>query len=207
MDYMMLITLILSLLVIVGSIVLVFKLFEDSKPRVEYIVLLAILAAIGALGRIPSAAIPSVQAASFIIIMVGIVFGKETGFLTGVLTALVSDLFLGLGYWTLFQMIAWGLMGLTAGILASKLENKYFRAGFGLIWGFFFGWITDLSSMFYLSSINLTAILGIFAAGFIYDLIHGITNAILLLVFYGIFKRIFLRSKGKLMDTEIETPN
>jgi energy-coupling factor transport system substrate-specific component len=204
MDYIILTTLILSLLVIVGSIVLVFKLFEDSKPRVEYIVLLAILAAMGALGRIPSAAIPGVQAASFIIIMVGIVFGKETGFLTGVLTALVSDLFMGLGYWTVFQMIAWGLMGLTAGILASKMENKYFRAGFGLMWGFFFGWITDLSMLFYLSSINLTAILGIFAAGFVYDLIHGITNAILPLVFYGLFKRIFLRSKGKLMDTEIE---
>ena len=200
MDYMILTTLILSILVILGIVAVVFKLFEDSKPRVEYIVLLAVLAAIGAIGRIPSAAIPSVQAASFIIIMAGVVFGKETGFLTGVLTALVSDLFLGLGYWTVFQMIAWGLMGLTAGMLSSKMENRYLRAGFGFVWGLLFGWITDLSMLFYLSSINLGAILGIFASGFVYDVIHGVTNAVLLLLFYGLFKRIFLRSKERYMD-------
>lgn len=134
MDYMILTTLILSILVILGIVAVVFKLFEDSKPRVEYIVLLAVLAAIGAIEEF-RAAIPSVQAALFIIIMAGVVFGKETGFLTGVLTALVSDLFLGLGYWTVFQMIAWGLMGLTAGMLSSKMENRYLRAGFGFVWG------------------------------------------------------------------------
>lgn len=58
--------------------------------------------------------------------------------------------------------------------------------------------------LFYLSSINLAAILGIFASGFVYDVIHGVTNAVLLLLFYGLFKRIFLRSKERYMDREVE---
>lgn len=198
MDFVIVATLILSILLIIGIITILLKSFEDSKPELEYLVLVAIIVAIASLGRIPSAGIPSIQAASFIIIMAGVVFGEKTGFLAGVLTAFISDLFLGLGYWTIFQMIAWGLMGLSAGILSSKMENIYFRAGFGFIWGLFFGWITSLTMLFYLNSINFNAIIVLFGSSIVFDVIHGITNAILLIIFYDIFKKIFMRSKIRL---------
>lgn len=197
MEYLTLISWILFFLLIIGIIVGVFRIFEKSKPRVEHLVLIAILVAISVMGTLPTAAIPGVQAASFIIIMAGIVFGRETGFVTGVLTALVMDLFLGLGFWTVFQMIGWGLMGLTAGIFSSKLENVYIRTVFGFVWGFFYGWITDISMLAFLSTINLNAVLGVFAASVPFDLLHGITNGVLLIVLYGLFKRIFTRAKNK----------
>ncbi len=88
-----------------------FKMFENSKPTVESIVLLAILVAIAVLGRLLLLSIPGIQAGSFIIIMVGVVYGREEGFLVGALAALVGDLFVGIGYWAVFQMLGWGLMG------------------------------------------------------------------------------------------------
>jgi len=201
MDIMVLGSWALFFVLIIGIILAFFRIFEKSKPSVEHLVLVAILVALSVMGTLPTAAVPGLQAASFIIIMTGIVFGKETGFITGVLTPLVIGLFLGLGYWTLLQMIAWGLMGLNAGILSTYLKkNKYSRAAFGFGWGFFYGWITNISMLPFLSSITLTSVLGVYAASFPFDLVHAITNAVLLILFYSLFERIFKRAKEKFIN-------
>ncbi len=202
MDYLTLGSWIVAFIVMIGVILAFFRIFEKSKPRVEHLVLIAILVAISILGSLPTAAIPGVQAASFIIIMTGIVFGRETGFITGVLTPLVLGLFLGLGYWTILQMIGWGLMGLTAGIFQVKLEeNRYLRAGFGFVWGFFYGWITNISMLLFLSSVTLTSVLGVYIASAPFDLLHGVTNAVLLILFFGLFERIFKRIRDRYINS------
>ena len=76
----------LLIILIIGLFYAVFKLFEKSKPTVENIVIIALLIAIAIIGTLPTAAVPGLQIASFIIIMTGIVFGRQTGFITGVLT-------------------------------------------------------------------------------------------------------------------------
>ncbi|BDZ70906.1 hypothetical protein GCM10025861_14230 [Methanobacterium petrolearium] len=101
----------------------------------------------------------------------------------------------------MLQMIAWGLMGLTAGILSSKLDkNKYLRSGFGFAWGFLYGWITNLSMLPFLSSITLTSVIGVYAASFPFDLIHAVTNAVLLFLFFSLFERIFNRAKDRFIS-------
>jgi energy-coupling factor transport system substrate-specific component len=203
LDYMTLVSWVLVFLIIIGVLFAFFRIFEKSKPTVENLVLIAVLIGIAILGTLPTAAVPGVQAASFIIIVTGIVFGRKIGFITGALTPLVLGLFLGIGFWTVLQMVAWGLMGLSAGIFSSKLDkNQYLRAGFGFIWGFLFGWITNISMLPFLSTINFTAVLGVYIASFPFDLMHGITNAILLLLFFSIFERIFKRAKGKFIKPE-----
>ena len=82
------------ILLLAGIIYVVFKMYEAKKPPVESIVLIAVLTAIATVGRIILMSIPAVNLASFIIIMVGVVFGKEEGFLVGALTAFVSGLFM-----------------------------------------------------------------------------------------------------------------
>lgn len=193
----MLITMVLSILLIVGVIYLIFKMFENSKPTTESIVLLVILIATASIGRLILISIPSVNLQSFIVIMVGIVFGKKEGFIVGSLSALVTAMILGIGPWVVFRMIGWGLMGLTAGLIAEKLDNIVFRVAFGLAWGLLYGWIADLSGIFYLGSINLGSVLGLFISSFPFDMLHGVSNAVLLAVFYNWFKKIFLRSKTK----------
>lgn len=193
----MLITMVLSIPLIVGVIYSIFKMFENSKPTTESIVLLAILIATASIGRLILISIPSVNLQSFIVIMVGIVFGKKEGFIVGSLSALVTAMILGIGPWVVFQIIGWGLMGLTAGLIAEKLDNIVFRVAFGLAWGLLYGWIADLSGIFYLGSINLGSVLGLFISSFSFDMLHGVSNAVLLAVFYNWFKKIFLRSKTK----------
>ena len=186
------------ILFIVGVFYAIFKMYEAKKPPVESIVLIAVLTAIAVVGRIILMSIPAVNLASFIIIMVGVVFGKEEGFLVGALTAFVSGLFMGMGYWVLFQMLAWGLMGASAGFLASRFDSVGFRIVFGLLWGFLYGWITDISAIFYSgTALEITPIIALYLNGVSYDLTHGVTNAVLLVVLYDWFKKMFTRDKVK----------
>lgn len=196
----MILTIISAILVLIGVIYNVFRLFEKSKPKVEYIVLLAILVAIAIVGRLVGMSIPGLQLASFVIIMVGIVYGGETGFLVGILTALVSDLFLGIGYWTFFQMIAWGLMGYTSGLFAEKLDNIYFRVIFGFVWAFIYGFITDFAMFPFMSTINISSLAALYIAAIPLDIVHGIINAVLLAIVYKWFKNIFERNKLKFLN-------
>ena len=177
------------ILFIVGVFYAIFKMYEAKKPPVESIVLIAVLTAIAVVGRIILMSIPAVNLASFIIIMVGVVFGKEEGFLVGALTAFVSGLFMGMGYWVLFQMLAWGLMGASAGFLASRFDSVGLRIVFGLLWGFLYGWITDISAIFYSgTALEITPIIALYLNGVCYVLTHGVTYAVLLVVLYDWFK-------------------
>ena len=72
-------------------------------------------------------------------------FGRQTGFVTGALTALSSNMFFGQGPWTPWQMFAWGLIGYLAGTFN---ERGWFRRRIVvLLYGFFsgllFGFIMD----------------------------------------------------------------
>src|SRR5690606_36098668 len=103
--------LLLSVALVVVSMLTFFIRFELKAIQTREIVLIAVLAAIAAVSRVPFAPLPSVQPTSFFIIAAALVFGAETGFMIGAFAALVSNMFLGQGPWTPWQMFAWGMMG------------------------------------------------------------------------------------------------
>src|SRR5690625_2543200 len=128
--------------VIIGSMLLFFFYrFEMKKVQAREIVLLAMLAALAAISRVPFAGLPSVQPTSFVIISTGLFFGAESGFLVGAVAAIASNIFLGQGPWTPWQMYAWGMMGLSAGLLRHTwlLTTNFGKVIFGFIWGYVFG--------------------------------------------------------------------
>jgi energy-coupling factor transport system substrate-specific component len=92
-------------------------------------------------------------------------------------------------------------MGASAGFLASRFDNVGFRIVFGLLWGFLYGWITDISAIFYSgTALEITPIIALYLNGVSYDLTHGVTNAVLLVVLYDWFKKMFTRAKVKYLS-------
>lgn len=137
---------ILTLAAVAVFLLVMCYVFEKSRISTKEIPLLVVLAALAALGRMPFAGIPNVQPTTFLVILSGYVFGSLPGFVVGAIAAFVSNLFIGQGPWTIWQMFAWGLCGMSAGWLA-KINPKQPRlllCGFGLAWGFLFGWIMNL---------------------------------------------------------------
>ncbi len=182
------------------ALLLFFWRFEKRAIQTEEIVMIALISALAALVRIPFGAIPSVQPTSFIVIMAGFVFGAQSGFITGALAALLSNFFLGQGPWTPWQMVAWGLMGFTAGLLRHTfvMKNKYARVLFGIVWGFLFGWFMNL---WYLFMMPVEGFWGLWLtsciASFPFDCNHAIANAVCLLFFSAPWLRIFARIQKK----------
>lgn len=193
--------LLISFGIILSSILVLLVRFESRKIDARELVLIAVLAAIAAVSRIPFASIPSVQPATFVIMMAGLVFGAESGLIIGAVAALASNMVLGQGPWTPWQMIAWGLVGLTAGLLRNKLNSIWGKLIFGALWGFLFGWIMNLWGLFSLTQsgniLDFKAIFVYFSASAIFDTMHSLSNIIFILLFGGAWYKLLMRFKRK----------
>jgi energy-coupling factor transport system substrate-specific component len=118
--------------------------FETKATGAKEIAMVSILGTVSAVVRIPFAAIPSVQPCTYLIICSGYVFGPLAGFMVGAITALVSNFFLGQGPWTIYQMFAWGMSGVTASYLKRLNPGRRGLVAFGIAWGYIFGAIVNL---------------------------------------------------------------
>jgi energy-coupling factor transport system substrate-specific component len=177
--------------------------FERRKVEPRELVLLAVLASIAAVGRIPFASLPSVQPTTFVIMMSGFVFGAESGFIIGAVAALASNMILGQGPWTPWQMAAWGLVGLTAGWLRNTtiMNKKTGRIIFGIVWGFLFGWVMNLWGFLSIvqsgSPFEWKAFIIYIIGSATFDTMHAVSNVIFLLLFGEVWIKILTRFKRK----------
>jgi energy-coupling factor transport system substrate-specific component len=192
--------LLVGMMMILLAMIPFFIRFERRHIQSRELVLIALLAAFAAVSRVPFAALPSVQPTSFVIIMCAVVFGGETGFLIGSLAALVSNMFLGQGPWTPWQMFGWGMMGLTAGLLKDTwlMQHKAGRIIYGFAAGILFGWL--MNSWFLLSygeSITWQAVAAAYAASLYFDLAHALSNVFFLMLFSASWLKILQRYKKK----------
>jgi len=74
----------------------------------------------GVLGRAAFFMVPQFKPILALVILAGLTLGSPAGFMTGAMTAFVSNFFFGQGPWTPWQMAALGLVGFLAGLLAEK---------------------------------------------------------------------------------------
>jgi energy-coupling factor transport system substrate-specific component len=178
--------------------------FEQSPVSTREIAVIAVLGMVAAASRVPFAALPNIQPATFMVIVSGFVFGPHAGFMVGSTAAVVSNFFLGQGPWTPWQMLAWGLAGTTAGLIGI-LHPRIGRAGmisFNLIWGYLFGWLMNL--WFWTALIhplNWNSFLATCAAGFWFDTLHALSNVGFYLVFGPKLIRVLKRFRQKLQYT------
>lgn len=189
-------------LIFLAIVFFIFR-FETRKVEPRELVLLAVLASIAAVGRIPFASLPSVQPTTFVIMMSGYVYGAESGFVIGAVAALASNMILGQGPWTPWQMVAWGLVGLTAGWLKNTfiMQHKWGQILFGVIWGYLFGWIMNLWGFLAIiqsgGAYTWKAFIVYMIGSATFDTFHAISNIFFLLVFGGIWIKILSRFKRK----------
>ena len=106
-----------SLILVVAAMLPFFMMFEGRKPKAREIMVISVLAAIGVAGRAAFFMLPSFKPVAAIVILTGVSFGGEAGFLVGCMIMLLSNMFMGQGPWTPWQMFAFGLIGFLAGIL------------------------------------------------------------------------------------------
>ena len=139
-----------SILIAVVSCVPFFITFEKGKTKVRELVIIAVMTTLSVLGRIIFAPVPGFKPVTAIVIITAIACGPQAGFITGALSAVVSDIFFGQGPWTPFQMCAWGFLGLLSGIVFHKTRNPNWLLLIimGILGGAVFSFIMDVWSVF-----------------------------------------------------------
>jgi energy-coupling factor transport system substrate-specific component len=169
---------ILAFFFVLFLIVLLFARFEESAISSKEVALVGILAAITAAARIPFAALPNIQPCTFLIIATGIVFGPLAGVMVGSMTAAVSNMFLGQGPWTVWQMAGWGIIGLLSGYIGKRRPQigPIGIAVLGAILGMVYNTLMDFSSWVWLYGLDPTKFLAVFSLGLPFGVIHSIGN-------------------------------
>ena len=183
--------LLISLGMVIYALIPFFSFWEKSPPKVQKLVVLAVLAAIAVAGRCAFYMFPSVKPMAAVAIVAGISLGAEGGFLVGAMSMLTSNMMFGQGPWTPWQMLAMGLVGLFAGLLMHG--RKFRKAGawvqrismalYGLlgVLCFYGGIMNPASLLMGAYEVNRQNLLAIYLSGLPMDLVHGGTTALLLL--------------------------
>jgi energy-coupling factor transport system substrate-specific component len=102
--------------------------YERARPSARMVAVVATLAAITALGRDAFVALPEVKPITAMTLVVGYALGPLPGFAVGSLGMLASNMMLGQGPYTPWQMAAWGLVGLLGAALAKLTGGGLSRA-------------------------------------------------------------------------------
>ena len=177
-----------ALLVLLECMLPFFLVFESRKPKARELVTIAVLCAIGVAGRSAFFMLPQFKPVLALVIISGVAFGGETGFLVGAVTMLASNVLFSQGPWTPWQMFSMGIIGFLAGILFRKgllRRSRGSLATFGafaavIIYG---GIMNPASALMYSSqSINWEVILAYYVSGLPMDLVHAAATVIFLLI-------------------------
>lgn len=164
---------------------------ERSGFTTQNVALLALLSVLSSGLRVIFAPLPSVQPSTFVIIMTGAVFGPEMGGFVGVMTPLISNMFLGQGVYTPFMMAGWGIVGYLAGLLYPRVKNRnLFLYTFSIVSAFIYGWITNLSMLIFYPP-TLPAVLLIYGMSLPFDALHAASNLLFLHILGGPVEAIF----------------
>jgi prenyltransferase beta subunit len=126
----------LASFVIVGLVLAIGWLaYERRRPSAHMAAVVAIMAALAALGRDAFAALPDVKPITAMTLVVGYALGPLPGFAVGALGMLVSNFMLGQGPYTPWQMAAWGMVGLGGAALGRLSGRRLSRVGLALACG------------------------------------------------------------------------
>ena len=176
-----------STAVIILSLLPFFLSSEKKEHTTREITLIATLIALAVVSRAVFYLIPSIKPFAAVVIISAVCLGAEKGYIIGAFTAFISNFIFGQGFWTPYQMLALGLVGLLAGLLFKKIKaNKYTMAAVGFVLIFVvYALIVDLSSVLMMSGehITLSGTIAIYTAGIPFNLVFAVATAICLFFF------------------------
>ena len=177
----------ISLLIILETMIPFVMIFEGRKPQARELVVIAVLCTLGVAGRGAFFMLPQFKPVAAMVIISGVAFGGESGFLVGAVTMFVSNMIFGQGPWTPWQMFAMGIIGFLSGVLFKKgllRRDVVSLAVFGGIAVFFVygGIMNPASVLMFQYKVTWPAIVTSWVMGAPLDLIHAAATVFFLLL-------------------------
>ena len=176
---------VISFAIIFETMLPFFLIFEGRKPQARELVILSVLSALAIGGRAVVFALPGFKPVAAMVILSGVAFGGEAGFMVGSMTMFCSNVLFGQGPWTPWQMFAMGVIGLLGGILFRKgllHRDRFSLSVFGglvtfLIYG---GIMNPASVLMYQQNVSLKMLLTAYITGVPADAVHALATVLFL---------------------------
>ena len=194
----------MSLCVVVLAMVPFAKKWEKGilKKRRELVVI-AVMSAMAVGARSLFYMLPQVKPMAAIVIITGVALGANAGFVTGAVSALVSNFLFGQGPWTPWQMIAFGLLGFFAGCFFSskKIKTKKDTLWLSIYGGIsvflLYGIIMDTATVVMMTqNISWSLLRATYLTGVVFNFIHGLGTAVFLWILsMPILKKLYRINK------------
>jgi len=175
----------ISMMVILETMIPFIMVFESRKPQARELVIISVLCAIAVAGRVALFMVPQFKPIVAIVIIAGVCFGGEAGFLVGAVSGFVSNFFFGQGPYTPWQMFAFGIIGFLAGVLFRKgllVRDKKVLCIFGGVATFviYGGIMNPASVIIFQNTITKEMIIASYLSGIPFDLVHAVGTIIFL---------------------------
>lgn len=155
---------------------------------------IAMLSCLSFVGRMAFSFLPNMQPTTVIIIIITMYFGLTDGLLVATLSMLMSNVYLGMGVWTIAQIASYSVIVIAVGLLVKlNLPYRYFGAvsfTSGLLYGLiislvqapFFGWVSFIP--YYISGIP-------------YDFSHAVGNLLFFIVLHPVLRGLLLKQNKR----------
>jgi energy-coupling factor transport system substrate-specific component len=190
-----------SFALVLAALAVAFWWYERSQSPAKLIAVVATLAALAALGRDAFAAIPDVKPITAIVLVSGVAFGAAPGFAVGALGALASNILLGEGPWTPWQMLGWGLVGLIGATLGAATRRRVSALALALACALAaeaFNLVLDAYTWIGSGSHTLAGFAVVLSAALAFDITHVVASFAFGLAFAAVLLRMLVRVRERM---------
>ncbi|NMB39558.1 MAG: ECF transporter S component [Firmicutes bacterium] len=153
-----------------------------KRSYVREIAIVALLSAASTAGRLALAAMPGVQPTTVIVIITTMSLGLKQGIFVVIISTLLSNVYLGHGPWTLFQILAWTVVAVISHFYGRSQfrENLFISSLFAGLTGIIYGMVVSIYGLQFHSNI-----IAYYLMGLPHDISHAIGNFVIYLVLGG----------------------
>lgn len=176
---------------------------SSSKKATKRIIRLALLISITVIGRLLMQPIPNVQPVTVIIMLVTIYYGLFDGVTVAIGSILLSNIFMGMGPWTIGQILSYYLVALLTSLLMKYPYQKKWRyqtmvgACIAVLMGFVYGFVISVWSVFLFKMNHFWVY---YLNGLSFDALHAMGNGLFYLILEPVLLKIFRKDETHQLD-------
>lgn len=175
---------------------------KTYRKSAHQVALLAMIVAITHISRLAFGFLPNVQPVTVILMLLTVTFGLTDAIIVAFLSIVLSNITLGMGFWTVTQICAYSIIVLLTFFVKRILDVVPYSAIFWTLFagltGYLYGFVISFLQAPILG-MNLQATIGYWLAGLLFDTYHAIGNVGFYILLSPILLPLFDRAKENVL--------
>lgn len=160
--------------------------------KAKDIVLIGILSATITAGKLALSFIPNIEIVTLLFIVYTLVFGYRKTLFVSLIFATTEIFIYGFNTWLIVYYFIWPFLILLTQLMKKVIKSEYGYAVLGAIFGYTFGFFFAIGeSLFY----GIAYGLAYWIRGLLFDLVHGTSNFIIILILLNPLKSLLFKLK------------